>query len=243
MRDVLAAVLPPDPRAVVVDLGCGPGANIAALADRYAVVGIDNAKEAIEHARERFAGVEFIRGIAPRDLGEIARSVSAYLVMDVLEHVRDPEALLASIVETLRPGGLVLITVPASMHLWSEQDVRLGHFRRYEPVDLRRSWAGLPVTELMLSHFNSRLYPAIRFVRGASRLFGRAWGREGSDMRVSKGPVNHLLTRIFSGESRRLVELARGERRRAYSRGVSLLALLRRDPDAPFGADPSRLMP
>jgi SAM-dependent methyltransferase len=228
MRDVLAQVLPPDPATIVVDVGCGPGANIAALADRYSCIGIDTAPEAIAHAQERFHDVRYVCGQAPQDLGEVANQVSAFMLMDVLEHVPDDREMLARMVDVLRPGGYVFITVPADMRLWSEQDERLGHYRRYDPALLRGIWAGMPVSEVMLSHFNSRLYPVVRMVRLGSRLTGRAWGRDGSDMRIPKGPGNRLLGGVLAGESRRLVELTRGERPAGYSTGVSLIALLRK---------------
>ena len=66
-------VLPPDPDATVIDVGCGTGANIAALADGYRCLGIDTSSKAIELARSRFSGsgVEFRVGRAPQDLGDV----------------------------------------------------------------------------------------------------------------------------------------------------------------------------
>lgn len=231
MRDVLAAVLPPHPDELVIDVGCGPGANIAALADQYSCIGIDNAPAAIAHAQERFAGVRFVHGDAPQDLGDDASAASAYLLMDVLEHVEDDRGLLASLVDVLQPGGIVLITVPADMRLWSEQDERIGHYRRYDPASVRALWSELPVSEVMLSPFNARLYPVVRAVRTASRALGRSWGEAGSDMRVPRGPGNRLLGTVFASESRRLAALARGEPVSPYRVGVSLMAVLRRLPD------------
>ena len=64
---LVAEVLPPiAAKRVIVDVGCGTGGNIAALADRYRCVGIDTSAEAIELARQRFPHVRFIAGRAPR---------------------------------------------------------------------------------------------------------------------------------------------------------------------------------
>ena len=77
---LVAEVLPPSPQAVIVDVGCGTGGNIAALADRYPCVGIDTSAEAIELARQRFPKVRFIAGRAPSDLGELAGQARLFLL-------------------------------------------------------------------------------------------------------------------------------------------------------------------
>ncbi len=89
MSRLVAELLPPSPETVIIDVGCGTGANIAALADRYACVGIDTSAEAIELARQRFPQVHFLAGLAPDDLGDLARQARLILLMDVLEHISD----------------------------------------------------------------------------------------------------------------------------------------------------------
>src|SRR4029453_13105445 len=95
LRDVLACVLPPDPHATVIDVGCGTGANISALADRYRCIGIDTSSDASDFAQQRFSNVQFMCGHAPADLGAAASTARAILLMDVLEHVEDDRAVLA----------------------------------------------------------------------------------------------------------------------------------------------------
>ena len=65
MARLIAEVLPPSPEALVIDVGCGTGANIAALADHYNCVGIDTSAEATELAQSRFPQVRFLTGKAP----------------------------------------------------------------------------------------------------------------------------------------------------------------------------------
>lgn len=58
------------------------------------------------------------------------------MMLDVLEHIEDPETYLAeAIVPLLAPGALVLASVPAHQRLFDDHDVALAHFRRYSPVD------------------------------------------------------------------------------------------------------------
>ncbi len=227
MRTVLARAMPLQSQ-VVIDIGCGTGANIASLADQCECVGIDPSGVAIEHARRRFPEVRFLHGVAPKGLGDFADRADAFLLMDVLEHVEDDRRLLVEVVDSLRPGGHILITVPADMRLWTEHDVSHGHFRRYDPQMLRAVWDGLAVTELLVSPFNSRLYPIVRVARTLSKRRGHAGGEEGSDLSMPIRPANAALRRLFRGETRRLVSALDGATR-VYRRGVSLIAVLRRE--------------
>ena len=93
-------------------------------------------------------------------------------------------------------------TVPADESLWSEHDESFGHYRRYDRARLEGVWAGLPVTTLLVSYFNSRLLPLVRLVRAWNRRRGRAAGRAGTDFWLPSPPVNALLTAIFAGRGR-----------------------------------------
>jgi SAM-dependent methyltransferase len=240
LRDVLASVLPPDRNATVIDVGCGTGANIAALADSYGCIGIDTSQDAIDFARERFEHVQFICGRAPQDLGAAASSASAMLLMDVLEHVEDDRAVLAPLIESLKPGAIMLITVPADMRLWSAHDEGVLHHRRYNEAMLRSLWRSLPVELVALTHFCARLYPLalLRRVMGQVRKRFRPPTDEW-DMWVPMQPMNWLLERTLAGERGRLVDVVRGNRREGYAYGVSLMAVLRRSGHA-GGAEAAR---
>lgn len=230
LRRIVGEVLPPRPDAVVVDVGCGTGANIAALADDYRCVGIDTSDEAVEFARRRFPRVQFLVGQAPRDLGSLAAEARLFLLTDVLEHVPDDFAMLSELLAAASPGASFLVTVPADMALWSPHDVSFGHYRRYTLRRLAQVWHGLPVRTRLLSYYNARLYPLVRLVRALNRRRCRASGAAGTDFDQPPWPVNWLLRRIFAGEQRRLVRQLRGHGTRGYSRGVSLIALLERQP-------------
>jgi len=234
VRGLVGRVLPPSPEATIVDVGCGTGANIAALADAYRCVGIDTSDEAIRLARRRFPAVQFLVGHAPGDLGPIASEARLVLLMDVLEHVEDDFAMLSELLGALGPGCHLLVTVPADPTLWSEHDESFGHYRRYEQERLARLWADLPVTPLLVSYFNTRMYPLVRAVRAFNRLRGRASGRAGTDFWMPPGPLNRLLAGTFAGEARvlerALARVLEGHRARGYRRGASLVALLRREP-------------
>jgi SAM-dependent methyltransferase len=235
-RSILSALLrrllPAPPPPLVIDVGCGTGGTLAELSGWCRCVGIDTSVRAIELASSRFPHVRFIQGFAPADLGELAGQADAFLLLDVLEHIEQDKAMLASLVDAARPGALFFITVPADMALWSEHDVQNQHFRRYDRDGLQAIWGGLPVEQLLLSYFNTRLYPAVRAVRTVTRLMGRGWGEAKSDLGAPpRRPINEALRKVFSGEQSRLLRVLDGEGR-PYRRGVSLVAVLRRTEDA-----------
>ena len=214
-------------RPLVIDVGCGTGANIASLSDRYRCVGIDTSTEAIQWARQRFGHVRFIEGFAPKDLGSLVGEARLITMMDVLEHVKDEFALLSSILAECSPGAYVLLTVPADVSLWSKHDETFGHYRRYDPNSFARLWADLPVETMLLSHYNSRLYPLIKAARKFNRVFRRSAGEHGTDFSLPMKPVNWTFESIFAGEGEMLFDmLTHGEE--TYERGVSLIAVLRR---------------
>lgn len=243
VRELLQRYLPPSPQRAIVDVGCGTGANLASFAQDYDCLGIDPSPDAVAFAQQRFPHAQFICGLAPRDLGTWSATADAFLLMDVLEHVPDDFAMFSELLAAAKPGALFVVTVPADASLWSPHDEAFGHYRRYDAQRLERVWQGLPVESLLLSHYSSRLYPVVRCVRTAGRLWGRGSGEAGTDFRILPGPLNRGLTKLFAGESRRLHRVAAGHAP-PYSRGVSLIALLRRLPGrVPWQSRPADIAP
>ncbi len=223
-----AEVLPPSKDTVVVDIGCGTGGNIAALAKDYRCIGIDTSVEGIELARRRFPQVQFLTGQAPADLQELASQARLFLLTDVLEHIQDDYAMFSSLLAASSPGTYFLVTVPADESLWSEHDESFGHYRRYDRARLEGVWAGLPVTTLLASYFNTRLLPIIKLIRAKNQWRGHSGGQAGTDFWLPIKPINQMLTAIFAGESKRLIACSRGKKQ-GYRAGASLIALLRRE--------------
>jgi SAM-dependent methyltransferase len=229
MRHLIGQILPPAADALIIDVGCGTGGNIAGLTDGYPCVGIDTSAEAVALAERRFPQVQFVCGCAPQDLGPKMQQAKLVLLMDVLEHVPDDFAVLSALLAAARPGTHFLLTVPADNALWSEHDKSFGHYRRYDRQRLEMLWAGLPVMPRLVSYFNSRLYWPIRLIRERNRLRGGAAGRAGTDFWMPRPSVNRVLQSIFAGELHRLSGLLQGHCRRGYRRGASLVAVLRRE--------------
>jgi 2-polyprenyl-3-methyl-5-hydroxy-6-metoxy-1,4-benzoquinol methylase len=110
-----------DPRGLrVLDLGCGAGHNGALLkrAGAREVVGVELDTTAAAQARRQLD--EVIEGdlatLDPARLGDVP--FDAILASDVLEHLSDPELVLARVLTRLRPGGAVVVSLPNVAHVW-----------------------------------------------------------------------------------------------------------------------------
>ncbi|HUF65751.1 MAG TPA: class I SAM-dependent methyltransferase, partial [Gemmatimonadaceae bacterium] len=231
-RRIVAALidelLPSGRDRLIIDVGCGTGANVAALGKRRTCVGIDVSPEGIALAREQYAGCEFRVGYAPDDISDLVGSADLFLLMDVLEHVRDDIALFTSIMAAAKPGALALITVPADPALWSQHDVTHMHYRRYTPARLSELWRDDALEPLLMTGLNFRLLPVVRTVRSIERKRGRAIGPGDTDLAMPPGPINGVLTSIFAGEKSTLVSRLRENRIDPAPSGVSMLAIVRR---------------
>src|SRR5512139_1278887 len=67
------------------------------------------------------------------------------VLFDVLEHVAETASFLSAVVRHLRPGGHLLVNVPALPCLFGDYDRAAGHLRRYEPGTLRSEFDGVDV--------------------------------------------------------------------------------------------------
>jgi hypothetical protein len=136
-------------------------------------------------------------------------------LLDVLEHVEDDRAALETIADKLKPGGRILLTVPAFPWMWSAHDEVNHHHRRYTRGSLRRTVTDAGLKIEFLSWFNSLLFP----IAATARIAGRLTGKEDSDDKLPPAPVNALLETMF-GLERHLIG------RVPFPPGVSLLAIV-----------------
>lgn len=137
-RLVLTALRGLPAAAVVVDLGCGSGAlleRVAAALGDAKLVGIDMEPAALALARRRLPAVELVQ--ADIDAGILAtlhERADAVVCSEVLEHLDAPERALRLAHEILRPGGRLVVTVPAGK--MNDFDRAIGHRKHYRLQEL-----------------------------------------------------------------------------------------------------------
>jgi SAM-dependent methyltransferase len=211
---LLAPELRRDSRPRLLDAGCGTGYNLVALSALARGLGVDLAAEALAGCRQR--GVKAARADLLRlPFGDAA--FDCVTSFDVLYHdwVRDDRAAVAEMARVLRPGGLLLVRVPALRLLWGAHDGEVLSRHRYtrrELIELLES-AGLqpgPAT-----YCNSLLLPLLFARRSLDRLLSR----EGSDVGFLPPPLEWLFRQALFTEA---AFIRRGLR---FPLGASVVAL------------------
>ena len=199
----------------VLDAGCGGGATMESLRRYGHVRGMELSEEAVAYNREQ--GREVLQGV----IEEMPFADGAFdlaLALDVIEHVPDDLAALRELYRVLRPGGSLLVTVPALEMLWSAHDEANGHYRRYTPDGLRGRLESAGFEVVTDTYFNTLLFSAVFIARSLGRFRRKSTA---SDLGEVPRPLNAFLETTFSLEAR-LVGRVR------LPVGVSALCLARR---------------
>ncbi len=208
------------PHAQVLDAGCGSGRTLEDLRRFGDVRGVELNPDAAEIARRR--GFEVREGRL-EELPWAEDTFDLITCLDVIEHVPDDITALEELRRVCRPGGWLLVTVPAYQALWSRHDEANHHYRRDSRPRLRGSAAAAGWRIEHVSSFNSLLLAPAAAVRLAQRRFGAGNGST-SDLDLGPAWLNDVLEWPLALEARWL------RAGHALPAGLSLLAVLRRPP-------------
>lgn len=180
--------------AEVLDIGSSTGTNLRLLKSLgfSRVTGLDQSEEAIRYCAEKGLG-EVRRGDACA-LPFPDKSFDLVLATDIIEHVEDDEQALREIARVLKPGGRVLLSVPAFPSLWGLQDRVAQHKRRYLSPVLRAlvEQSGLEVRDWF--YFNYLLFAPIWLSRRLIDALGIKLKSEGE---INTRFLNNVLAAIF----------------------------------------------
>lgn len=195
-RDILADYLVREgnlpANARILEIGCGTGHNLPMLAAFGTVEAIEIDPAAREIASARL-GREVGAAPLPALTGVGRGAYDLIAVLDVVEHIEDDVAALKAMADCLKPGGKILITVPAHQWMWSAHDTVNHHHRRYSKAGLVKAIRAAGLEPNKLGYFNSLLFP----LAAASRLVGRLTGKDDSDDSPPPKVVNALFETIF----------------------------------------------
>ena len=216
LKSLIEREVRPPKDARILEIGCGTGHNLEMLSAFGWVEATELEPGARALASERLGRP--VRDAALPDLSVFPPDhFDLVALLDVLEHVDDDHAALAAIRERLKPGGKLLVTVPANRWMWTSHDAAHHHHRRYQKRELRAAAIRAGINVELLSHFNSLLFPPI----AAARLAGKLLGRDSADDAIPPRPVNNLLESVFGLESGLVGRVP-------LPFGVSLVAILSR---------------
>ncbi len=214
-----------DPPAQVLDAGCGWGVTLDLLErSGYRAIGMDISRHALEML-DRLG-----RCLVEADLAQPfppnAPEYNAVLALDVIEHLDDDRAAIAHLAPLVRPGGFLIVSVPALPELFTEFDAVQGHRRRYLPETLRTAFDGTGLRLERIFWWGRWLVPALRQQRA------RQLARPGETpaeayrryLKLPPWPLPAIARLAFRLEHDRAL-------RGVLSTGTSLFAVARR-PDA-----------
>lgn len=206
-------------RPRILDVGCGTGANLELLSKFGDAEGVDVSADALAFCRQR--GLTKVKQGEAEKLPYPDDSFDLVTALDVVEHLDDDVAGLGEMRRVLRPGGRVLLFVPAFMFLWGVQDDVSNHRRRYAMKELKQALdaAGLKVERATYANITF-LLPIL-----LGRLLMRVTGfRPASENNLTIGLLNRPLGYILGSESFWLRHLN-------LPVGVSAICVARREQD------------
>ena len=207
-------------KLTIFDFGCGSGYLVGELQKLGCnAYGSDMSTEAIEFGRS--AGVGNLNVAGEGEIWPPGGSFDVILAMDVIEHIEDDLRAVKGLGWLLKPGGLLIITVPAYQWLWGVQDEVTHHFRRYSLKPLLNLFKNDEVFFVVKkSYFNTFLFLPIGAVSLSSRFL---WARKReSDFDLNNRFLNKIFYWIFNFEAKFL-------RYAAFPFGVSIILILKKN--------------
>lgn len=220
-RQVLRAlrVLPHGSR--VLDAGCGTGGMLGCLPE-FEAHGVDLSPHAVELCHER--GLRHVSRASAHELPFPDGTFDAVLSLDVLYHADvDELRALTEMRRVLKPGGILVLNLPAFESLRGAHDDAVSGVRRYTACQVRSLLESHSLRVEMIHHWNAWLFLPLLLWRQWSRMASKNHPAAGaSDLRLLFGRMNSLLflTGCFDAWLCRLLSLPFG---------TSIFAIARHD--------------
>ena len=191
-------------RTCMLDAGCGTGGMMARVRQEHpdwTLHGIDLEQEAVAHCQAR--------GLLHSKQGSVDNlpfDDASLLSLDVLYHAAaDPDLAVAEMARVLRPGGLLVVNLPAFNALRGAHDTAVCGVRRYTVCQVRDLLEGHRMKIQMIHYWNAWLFLPLLIFRRWSRLNG---GGRKSDLSVLPGVLNKGLA-VMGWMEARLCRVAR----------------------------------
>jgi len=203
VRDLVDRFAPDVEPRVILDAGCGTGGTLCHLQGAGELWGCDLSSEALRLCRARGFGNLAESSVESLDFPD--EHFDVVISCDVIEHVPADERAMAEMARVLRPGGILILTVPAHRWLWSGHDEALDHQRRYESRPLRELIEGAGLQIELFSKAVAITMPAVLLSVAARRVawaFGRKRERaQQTALFALPGPINRLLIWLLDIEA------------------------------------------
>ena len=217
-RDLLGRIISSlrRPFSRILDAGCGVGSNCDVLL-KYSrdVYGLDTSLEALE-----FCSTRGYTGLFHASINDmfIDKEFDLIVCMDVLEHVHNDRQAVCMLKEHLSKDGTLIISVPAHMYLWNDNDVFSHHVRRYELKRVEQIVRSSGLVVVKIGYWNQAAYlPCLFFY--LLRKLRRKKNLE-NNLRLIPERLNNLFYKVLRFEN--LIFL-----KRTLWQGVSIICVCR----------------
>lgn len=218
-REILASLinrcLTLQPRARILEVGCGTGGNLVFLSSLGELDAVEYDDDARAIASEK-SGITVKAGTLPDGLTVDDGAYDLIALLDVLEHIEEDKKSLAKLSSKLSKTGRLLITVPAMPWLWSDHDEQHHHHRRYTKSTLRTAVTNSGLQVVKIGYFNTLLFP----IAVIQRIFKRLIRSSAPDDLAPSPIINNFLFSIFRAEKYVIGRLP-------FPIGLSIFAIVR----------------
>jgi SAM-dependent methyltransferase len=194
--------LPQNTNLQVLNAGAAIGRTSEILGKYGTVTSLEYDKDCCDFAKENL-NMDITHGNILA-LPYADNSFDVVCAFDVIEHVEDDKLAISEMKRVCKGGGLLVVTVPAYMLLWSHHDVVNQHFRRYTKRNIFKLFSNNTLDVNFATYYNSILFFPILLFRLLTKLIPQRWIRNGagSDATLTNenGLANSFLYRIFNLE-------------------------------------------
>lgn len=196
----------PSAQAVIMEIGCSSGFLIRDLAKAFpeaVIVGADVVKEPLYRLARTLPGIPLIRfDLLQCPLPD--QSVDVLVMLNVLEHIQDDVGALQKSFNLLKPGGSLIIEVPAGPYLYDSYDAELHHFRRYSAAELQHKLTNAGFKVCRKSHLGFVLFPAFAAVKLLNKWSAPRKNKAVVREQATSTSDNSLIKFAMEFESKRL---------------------------------------
>lgn len=182
-----------------LEIGCGTGFVLSGIARNFPGVELHGSEiftAGLGFAAQRLPSVNLMQMDARKI--PFCEEFDAIGLFDVLEHVDQDDVVLSQIHNALKPGGMLLLTVPQHGWLWSRYDDYAFHLRRYDAVTLHKKVKSAGFEIVRSSSFVSSLLPAMMVSRLLAKKTDVPYDPT-SELEISSG-LNRLFAKILGAE-------------------------------------------
>lgn len=186
----------------ILNIGAATGKTSELLSQFGTVTSLEYDKDCCDFANEKL-NLNIING-SILELPFRDEEFDMVCAFDVIEHVEDDILGVSEMKRVCKSGGLIVVTVPAFMLLWSKHDEVNHHFRRYTLSNLKKIFTEINLTTIRATYFNTFLFLPILTFRLLSKLIPARFIRvgAGSDATLhnSNSISSKILYQIFKSE-------------------------------------------